>query len=215
LFNQRAFSTFVRTHQTTDAAWGRPRAATEDAKWLDIVIDVPSATMSRPELIRYCRSADTAEQCFIAVMAWGGMFLPNLRRAWDSRRLWTPIVDRLRADKNGPAAYAAFHSAAVPGLAAPYFTKLIFFCGRGTDPILDQWTGKSMDVLLQKSPGFVAANGHVGRAPPALYQQYKGAVESLARELHFEAAEVEFMLFAGERHPWRTFVKSEWVCLQQ
>ncbi len=75
---------------------------------------LPVGRLTRQELRAFCSdTANSAEACFVACMAWGGMNRSHGRDAWSERAKWVPIVERMRAGGLCRAeAYRRFHNAA-------------------------------------------------------------------------------------------------------
>lgn len=191
------------------------------ASWAAALIDyeggpLPTSTINRADLRAFCRSPDTTpEACFVACMAWGMMRGKNRRLSWEQRHLWVPIVERLReGGVSREAAYALFHEADIPGLRTAFFTKLIFFLRPDPDGyILDQWTAKSVSLVLV--PQFITINRY-GWVTPAndanIYRRYCEIVEHLAQVAVEDATIIEDKMFAGGRkvQPWRQYVREHW-----
>lgn len=179
---------------------------------------LPAGRLTRQVLRTFCSdAANSAEACFVACMAWGGMNRAHGRDAWSERSKWVPIVEQMRAGGLCRAeAYQRFDAAAVTGLGPAYFTKLIFFARPEADGfILDQWTGKSVSLLFTAPIVTITAAGWVTRMNDALvYQRYCEAIEHLAATLGVTGEVLEEMMFSrGGRvkHPWRQYVLTNWA----
>lgn len=178
---------------------------------------LPADRLTRQELRTFCSDVvNSAEPCFVACMAWGGMNRSHGRDAWSERSKWVPIIERMRAGELCRVeAYGRFHDAAVTGLGPAYYTKLIFFTRPEPDGfILDQWTGKSVSLLFIAPIVTITAAGWVTRVNDALfYQRYCEAVEHLAAKLGVTGDVAEEMMFSrgGKvKHAWRQYVRENW-----
>lgn len=115
----------------------------------------PNVQFSRTELFAYCGCPDTSGlDATISILAWGGMRINNARRFFAQRNTWLPIIQGLRSNSypSRKCAFKEFQSLReagnLKGMGIAYYTKLICFLApnlRGY--ILDQWTGKSINLL--------------------------------------------------------------------
>jgi hypothetical protein len=99
------------------------------------------------------------------------------------------------------------------GIGPAYFTKLIFFANPRHDGyIMDQWTSRSVNFLLERSPIVkMRTKNHVDpRNDEAAYERFCCAVEALSDLLiNRSPEETEQCLFStGGRqpHPWRRYL---------
>ena len=114
--------------------------------------------MDRRQLFEFSGRPDVnAQDFFLAVCAWGGMRINNVRLAWRHVERWRPVIDKLRADcQDRREAYHIFSrlraDGGFPGVGPAYFTKLIYF-GRPVvnGYIMDQWTSRSINLLYGKT----------------------------------------------------------------
>jgi hypothetical protein len=151
-------------------------------------------------------------------MAWGGMRRDHARDAWQEREKWLPIIKALRNEKCARRdAYRAFQKAEISGLGPAYFTKLIFFsCPHHSGYIMDQWTGKSINLLFGDGKSHpILFSGHwVSRSnSPETYEEFCVLVEHLAKKLEVGPPKAEEMIFSsGGKNPgrWRQYVKLNW-----
>ncbi|QSY96042.1 hypothetical protein J2J97_09095 [Rhizobium bangladeshense] len=117
--------------------------------------------LSRAELLAMAAQEDveTDDLC-ITILAWGGMRPANRNSLLkcDAAR-WLKIANRIRSGKIATrhsafdefATLRANDGAAMNGMGAAYFTKLIYFLmprGVGRGLILDQWAGLSVNLLV-------------------------------------------------------------------
>jgi len=155
-------------------------------------------------------------------MAWGGMGVKNGRLIWKAREFWIPTLDKLRSEELGRQ--AAFDrlkklrdNEKLPGMRAPYFTKLIFFLLQSCNGyIMDRWTARSINLLCNRkivkinSAGYVA-NENDGDA----YESFCSFMDALAaryaqmgfsRQNFFRGDQAEELLFAKPRSEWRKYL---------
>lgn len=177
---------------------------------------------SRDELRRFCGRRNTsAAACFLAVMAWGGMRLDHARAAWLTRNHWLPTLSAIRSGRlSRQACYAKFSKlrrmGRIPGVGPAYFTKLIFFTRPQEDGyIMDQWTGKSINLLVAPAIVHLSKPGYVTDSNGACdYEKFCVAVDMLASQLSIAGSEAEERLFSiGGRIPgaWRAYVRKKWM----
>lgn len=172
--------------------------------------------------------AFSPEQCFLAIMAWGGMKINHGSLAWKARKDWLSIVIDLRAGVlSRGKAYERFKQFRKEsprcGMGPAYYTKLIFFASPSHDGyIMDQWTALSVNLItdLRKSPIVQMTTGHfrgrrwdrVADTNDALtYEAFCLTIERMGAEMEMSPEAVEERLFSqGGRKPgqWRTYVKA-------
>ncbi len=160
------------------------------------------------------------EACFLFVMAWGGMRPVNARRCWKEKHSWLSHLRQLREGQlSRRQAYEGFASlrreGKLPGVRPAYFTKLIFFLRPSDDGyIMDQWTGKSVNLLTGKSLVCLDFSGHVSDKTSAqCYESFCLTVEQLSACCGFSPSTTEERLFSvGGRNPgdWRKHVKKNY-----
>jgi hypothetical protein len=117
--------------------------------------------LSRAELLAMAADEDVeTEDLCITILAWGGMRPANRNSLLkcDAAK-WLNIANRIRSGKIATrqsafdefAVLRANDGAAMNGMGAAYFTKLIYFLmpsGLGRGLILDQWAGLSINLLV-------------------------------------------------------------------
>lgn len=203
--------------------WARQVGASEK-----VCNQLPEDRVDRAELKRICSDEKaSAEQCFLAIMAWGGMKLDHGRRAWAIRESWVKIVDDLRAGRlTRVEAYGRFQQLRRDhpgcGMGPAYYTKLIFFAHPAHDGyIMDQWTSLSVNLLVESpSPLVALTSGQVrgvryDRVTDAnsaeTYERFCSAIDQLAQALGLSAEQVETRMFSqGGKRPgvWRRYVRA-------
>ena len=183
--------------------------------------DLEQDRVSRVRLREICQSPSASlEVCFLSCMAWGGMNRRHGRLAWASCGEWIKALAVLKS--GGLTREAAYQSFAdlrahkkLPGVGPAYFTKLMYFLRpEGDSYIMDQWTGKSIQLLTGAPLPHMTRQGWITDANGgAEYEQYCQAVDSLATELHISGQEAEERIFSvGGKKPgeWRAYVKKQW-----
>jgi hypothetical protein len=187
--------------------------------------NLPRERVTRQELLEFCRQ-HSGEECFLTVMAWGGMNRKHGRSAWNSRhRELLKVVSEIRTANSltRRGAYRLFWQArarkSLPGLGAAYFTKLIYFLRPGLDGyIMDQWTAKSINLLfgsqIELQLGKKESATVSDRNDDEDYERFCACVDELALALGCSGAEAEEKIFSQGRpraNHWRAHVKREWA----
>jgi hypothetical protein len=126
--------------------------------------------------------------------------------AWQSR---DKIKDHLEALRAGNLvrceAYKLFRKQGkVRGLGPSYFTKLLFFFSPADDFwIMDQWTGKSINLLTGKNVVRFSGSSPSDQNKGGNYQAYCEEVDALATLLNTNGNEIEQRLMSkGKPNPW-------------
>ena len=185
--------------------------------------NLPSARQNREQLGALIDGDQLSdEEAYLAVMAWGGQHRLHGRSAWEGFDRLRPIINKLR---NGAmdrrAGYRAFYELTTQefdrlrGMGPAYYTKLLFFLPRdGRGPIMDQWTAKSMQLLIDRQgaePIVSMPQGYVTRHNDAgVYEQFYVFIESLAERYSVSVGNAEELVFAGSRQPWRDHARAHW-----
>lgn len=190
---------------------------------------LPDERVDRTYLKRMCADeAFSAEQCFLAIMAWGGMKVGHGQRVWLVREQWVSIVKALRGDMlTRREAYHKFQQFRLAnpgcGMGPAYYTKVIFFAHPRHDGyIMDQWTSLSINLLTDNGAGSMIAmssGAFQGRRydrvadhnSAEIYEQFCLAIEQIGQELDQSPEMVEERLFSsGGRNAgaWRTYIKA-------
>lgn len=183
----------------------------------DVVGKLPEGALCRNGLREFCARADTPI-AFLAIAAWGGMHRLHGGRAWSARTKWIPILEEVRSsERTRGEDFASLHALQVmgsfPGVRAPYFTKLLFFLRCKPDAyIMDQWTAKSVNLLMGRE---IVKLSPLGLVEPdndwKRYEEFCNIVDYLAKLLECDGSAAEHALISrGGRKPWkwREYVKS-------
>jgi hypothetical protein len=173
--------------------------------------------LTRAELRKISKSENEIA-AFICIMAWGGIRISNLRLALKKSVELKKIVKKLKGSKfNRIEAFALLQKAKrqreLQGLGISFYTKLLhFFRPDGDAYILDQWTAKSMVLLLgNNSPVVLHGDLPCPQTSPRHYEEYCLEIEQVAKYFKWSGADVETGLFSkGGKKPnrWRKYVKT-------
>jgi hypothetical protein len=183
------------------------------------VVGLPQYQLNRLQVRAFCRNpANHVLFGYLCAMAWGFQGAGpggrgHVASAWAARKKLIPTLTTLRSGSlTRVHAYNLFTGASgIPGLGPSYFTKLLYFFSPSSDfYIMDQWTGKSVDLLTGNWTVQMPGNGNKG----GNYQAYCEEVDLLAGLLHITAEQVEERMFSqGGRQPrpWRAHVRKHWI----
>jgi hypothetical protein len=141
---------------------------------------------------------------------------------WERRTSWVPTLEKLRTEEEMLSRDRAFRelhelrtACSLPGMRAPYFTKLIFFLRPVADGyIMDQWTAKSVNLLVGRDVVKLDRNGYVTDENGAEdYETFCQTIDCLRVPLGKQFGhEVEEKLMS-EGHgkgEWRNYVIANW-----
>ena len=153
----------------------------------------------------------------VAILAWGGMRFDHARNLFQNWNYLNPIIHDLRTGQIATR-HKAFEilqdnraNGNLPGLGIGYFTKLICFLDQNLNGyILDQWTGKSINLLWNEPLVQISNLGWVtDENTPQIYEEFCQRLEHLAEKLELEPLEAEERIFSiGGRNPgqWRQYL---------
>lgn len=163
------------------------------------------------------------DEAHLAVMAWGGQRRDHGRDTWSRIATIRPAIRELREGtldrREGYQRFYCLTNAEtdrVTGLGPAYYTKLLFFLPReNAGPIMDQWTAKSMQLLVMRAGArpiiTLSHSGHVTRDNDlAVYDQFCAFITALAERYGVSDGNAEELVFGGSKQPWRAFVKAHW-----
>jgi hypothetical protein len=185
---------------------------------------LPAARQTRGELVTFLQTAGLAdEDAYLAIMAWGAQNRRNGRTAWAGFAQLAPIIDALRRDHvSAFEAYTRFHHVTVAheprvkGLGPAYYTKLLYFLSaRQVAPIMDQWTAKSMQLLVARSRAEpiikLSSQGYVSpQNTVVVYELFCSFVAQIAQRYEISVGSAEALAFSGSGQPWRDHVRAHW-----
>lgn len=114
---------------------------------------------SRCELIEYCKNHNNSHlNTTIAILSWGGMRRDHAKRLFENYDHLEPLIIKLRSNAftSRKQAFEEFQkrrrNELLSGLGIGYFTKLIcFLAPKINGYIMDQWVGKSINLLTGSS----------------------------------------------------------------
>lgn len=181
--------------------------------------DLPTTGHTRASLRAFCEERkNSTEICFVAIMAWGGMRVPNGRQAWRQKAKWINTVEKLRSSRDSRETdYERLRSSRpVPlsGVGPAFFSKLLFFLRPKQDAyILDQWTAKSVQLISRTMRPHIRSDCVTDTNTGADYEWFCAVIEDLAERMRMPPEVIEERLFAGGPRPrseWRAHVVRTW-----
>jgi len=197
--------------------------------WAERILQVPfeglpQNPLNRTQVREICSNMENDVLLgYICVMAWGGQSnrFGYAQQAWANLDLIDQRLTQLRMQVlTHFEAYNLFTGEnQIPGLGPAYITKLIYFFS--PDPasrqtgfyIMDQWTGKSIDLLIGHWVVRMVGNAVANTNNYRNYQVFCENVDRIAQIMHIPGSQVEEMLFSkGGIHPWpwRQHVRDNW-----
>lgn len=166
-------------------------------------------------------SSLTDKEISIAILSWGAM---NRKHGSSLLRHeeWLNLVSDIRYGRvaSRKDAYQAFYelmkSRKLTGMGPAYFTKLICFLNRDLNGyIMDQWTAKSINLLLMKPLVKLTSSGLVSKSNTATtYEEFCLGIESLAKIIKKNPLDTEEMLFSNggpKKGLWRQHVIDNYI----
>jgi hypothetical protein len=171
----------------------------------------------------------------VLVFSWGGMKSHHGKALFENKSHWLPVVKNLinKCFKSRIEAFKKFQELRneknLPGCGIAYFTKLIYFLAPDLNGyILDQWTGLSINYLLDSSlvklnTGYRKNKSKSHRTryftvndnnSPDIYEKFCQIIETISDKFYGtkeNAKEVEERIFSkGGKSPgeWRRVIKS-------
>lgn len=173
----------------------------------------------RLSLLELCSDKNNSDLTVtVAILAWGGMRFDHARNLFKNWQHLKPIIHDLRKGqiKTRQEAFSVLQHARengrIPGLGIGYYTKLICFLNAELNGfILDQWTGKSINLLWDELLVHVNRYGWVtDENSHETYEAFCQRIEELARLLNCVPLIAEERIFSvGGRKPgeWRAYLK--------
>jgi len=156
---------------------------------------LPNRKLNRRDVFTICNS-DQYSLLYktICVFSWGFMQL-NTNNPSDFFQAWNNNEHRINEIlirfRNGSidriSAYNLLNNLRLPGCGPAFFTKLLYFFSDGQSYIMDQWTGKSIELLFVHDArvGIIFNNGSVARANTgATYEAFCTRIERLTNILN-------------------------------
>lgn len=189
---------------------------------LEEIPQILNQTFDRSGLQEICDDKINSNLCVtVAILAWGNMRFNHARTLFQNWKYLNPIVGNLRTGQI-ESRYEAFEilqcaraTGKLPGLGISYFTKLICFLKPNLNGyILDQWTGKSINLLWNEPLVRISKSGWVtDHNTPDTYEEFCKRVESLAEKLGVKPLKAEEIIFSvGGRNSgtWRNYLKENY-----
>lgn len=170
--------------------------------------DLRTFTMAQPDL---------SDDSILAICAWGGMRVSHGAAFWQTHSTWMPVLkSALAAGTTRQEAYrqlsVARRSGQLPGMGVAYFTKLIHFLRPKLGAyILDQWLGRSVNVLFSSEVIKLTHGATVvsDQNSPEVYERYCSMIEGLAEKIPLAPDVLEATLFSyggKQKGVWRHYV---------
>jgi hypothetical protein len=152
----------------------------------------------------------------IAILSWGVMNRRHAKMLFDSDT-WLSLVNEMRVGniRTRKEAYDQFRlfkkQGKLKGIGPAYFTKLICFVNRDLNGfIMDQWTAKSINLLVEEPFIHLTSAGIVSDSNTAeIYERFCKTIEELATIINKDSLETEELLFSyggRQKGTWRQFV---------
>lgn len=190
-------------------------------------LDLPDVRVSRQNLIDFSQKREFDDLHFsVCILAWGGMNRKHGAMALNHFEHWHPILSSLREGRiSWRDAYSYFSKlrtkSLLPGMGPAYFTKLIFFgCAGREGYIMDQWTGRSINLLTNRQVVNLSWSSYRGRTSAQVsdqntvrnYEEFCTLVDELSTIVGEgkTGCEIEAALFSEGRGKgnWRRYVKA-------
>ena len=171
----------------------------------------------RYELFKYCEDhTNNNLNVLVAILSWGGMRRDHGRLLLKNQELILELVHNLRIGKykTRKIAFSSFQSyrtkGLLPGLGIGYFTKLICFLAPELNGyIMDQWVGKSINLLTGKEIVKITGNNWVNDYNnDETYEIFCSNIDNLAIILNCSGFEAEKRIFSVGRRVgiWRNYL---------
>ena len=228
--NEKHFNCLLNSNHNPQGPVGRNRlkfgkqVLGKQVQCLEPLPEILNPKFDRKNLQCLCANPNNSNlKVTLAILAWGGMWVnhaKNLFKKWDNL---DKIVTKIRTGKieNRQKAFEIFQTARdkgnLPGLGIAYFTKLICFLNPKLNGyILDQWTGKSINLLWYGSSLVnISKLGWVNdKNDSQRYECFCKRVEELAQALRCEPLIAEERIFSvGGKNPgdWRRYLKENYL----
>jgi len=197
----------------------------EPAAWVESVgIPALSTVFSQQKMTRSFLKQSSSDKRITdrdmlwGILSWGKMRRDAARRLAEHEETWIKVIKSLRGenltrlDSYGLCAETVAGNPS-GGIGPAYYTKLIFFANPRHDGyIMDQWTSRSVNLLIEGAPVVnMRTINHVNpQNSERVYEEFCQIVEELSQYLiNKNAEETELCLFStGGKSPasWRRYV---------
>jgi hypothetical protein len=172
---------------------------------------------NRYELFQYCQDAKNNDlNVLAAILSWGGMRRDHGRLLFNNLEFVIVLVNNLRIGTyhTRQIAFSTFQdnraNNLLPGLGIGYFTKLICFLSPNLNGyIMDQWVGKSINLLTGQNIVNITGNNWVNDNNNAdTYEAFCTHIDNLAIQLNCSGFEAEKRIFSVGRGngAWRNYL---------
>jgi len=172
---------------------------------------------NRHELFDYCKNSNNDNlHVLVAILSWGGMRRDHGKLLFKNLDKVLEIVDDLRNLKydNRIIAFETIQNLRrerlLPGLGIGYFTKLICFLSPKLNGyIMDQWVGKSINLLTRQNVVNLSNNSWVNDTNSSTsYESFCNHVDQLAVRLGCTGYDAEERIFSVGRGKgvWRNYL---------
>ncbi len=180
---------------------------------------IPNKPLFRYEVRKICRDKKNPVLFgYVCAMAWGMQGRgrggsKRVQKAWESREKIAVALEKIRTGGLSISeSYDLFTgSNAISHLGPSYFTKLIYFFRKEADAyIMDQWTGKSVNLLTGRKVLKLTVSSPLRSNTGKNYNDFCSEINTMADLLGFSGDHVEQMLFSrgySPPEPWRKYVK--------
>lgn len=174
--------------------------------------NLPDNPLNRSELLNFIRpyrgkkevDEITIRKLIVSIFAWGGMRpTPTWGKlAIDTIETYEKICLELLRGMPSVSAYEEFYkqkkTGAMRGVGPAYYTKLIFFFGDQTGLIMDQWTARSINLLLNAPVIKLTSNKNVDHEnSQQVYASYLNFISELKTNLSIESvSKTEELIFS-------------------
>ncbi len=186
---------------------------------------LPAHILTRQQVRAECQDpGKSVLHGYVCAMAWGLQGAAGRRAhvdaAWANR---ADIAHRLMLLRGGgytrQQAYDLFSTSPIPGLGPSYFTKLVYFFrpDETIGYIMDQWTGKSIDLITGHHVVRMYGDAPTSLNTGANYDSFCRVIDFLAMQEGNTGDELEQRLFSQngqyrrQRGAWRDHVRSQWA----
>ncbi len=172
---------------------------------------------NRYELFEYCQNINNDNlNVLAAILSWGGMRRDHGRLLFNNLEFVLNLVNDLRTGsyQTRKKAFSTFQdyraNGLLPGLGIGYFTKLICFLSPNLNGyIMDQWVGKSINLLTGQNVVNISGNNWVNDNNSAdAYEIFCNHIDNLAIILNCPGFEAERRIFSVGRGKgaWRKYL---------
>lgn len=184
----------------------------------DLSSDILNKKLTRDDLLsKEFTDQLTDVEFSIAILSWGGMNREHGLSLFKESE-WLELVSMIRSGEieSRSIAYEKFHQLRkqnkLPGMGPAYFTKMICFLNPNLNGyIMDQWTSKSVNLLMNENIVKLTRAGLVEstKNDEKTYRVFCEVIDELASEMNLRGIDVEEALFSSggkNKGSWRRFL---------